>query len=135
MQVFTMSCERLYAKSEDAKNKGYKARDFSYNTGSLRCSGCDGTGVVSLDVQFLPDVNIQCPDCHGSRYSRIAYDVKLTNKAGESVSLPELMDMDINTAVEFCKDMKTVSQKLNTLKQLGLGYLTLGRGNTEPIRR
>ena len=117
---------KLYAKSEDAKNKGYKARDFSYNTGSLRCSGCDGTGVVSLDVQFLPDVNIQCPDCHGSRYSRIAYDVKLINKAGESVSLPELMDMDINTAVEFCKDMKTVSQKLNTLKQLGLGYLTLG---------
>ncbi len=117
---------KLYAKSEDAKNKGYKARNFSYNTGSLRCSGCDGTGVVSLDVQFLPDVNIQCPDCHGSRYSRIAYDVKLTNKAGESVSLPELMDMDINTAVEFCKDMKTVSQKLNTLKQLGLGYLTIG---------
>ena len=117
---------KLYAKSEDAKNKGYKARDFSYNTGSLRCSDCDGTGVVSLDVQFLPDVNIQCPDCHGSRYSRIAYDVKLTNKAGESASLPELMDMDINTAVEFCKDMKTVSQKLNTLKQLGLGYLTLG---------
>ena len=117
---------KLYAKSEDAKNKGYKARDFSYNTGSLRCSGCDGTGVVSLDVQFLPDVNIQCPDCHGSRYSRIAYDVKLTNKVGESASLPELMDMDVNTAVEFCKDMKTVSQKLNTLKQLGLGYLTLG---------
>ena len=117
---------KLYAKSEDAKNKGYKARDFSYNTGSLRCSGCDGTGVVSLDVQFLPDVNIQCPDCHGSRYSRIAYDVKLTNKAGESASLPELMDMDVNTAVEFCKDMKTVSQKLNTLKQLGLGYLTIG---------
>ena len=117
---------KLYAKSEDAKNKGYKARDFSYNTGSLRCSGCDGTGVVSLDVQFLPDVNIQCPDCHGSRYSRIAYDVKLTNKVGESASLPELMDMDVNTAVEFCKDIKTVGQKLNTLKQLGLGYLTLG---------
>ena len=117
---------KLYAKSEDAKNKGYKARDFSYNTGSLRCSDCDGTGVVSLDVQFLPDVNIQCPDCHGSRYSRIAYDVKLTNKVGESASLPELMDMDVNTAVEFCKDIKTVSQKLNTLKQLGLGYLTLG---------
>ena len=117
---------KLYAKSEDAKNKGYKARDFSYNTGSLRCSGCGGTGVVSLDVQFLPDVNIQCPDCHGSRYSRIAYDVKLTNKVGESASLPELMDMDVNTAVEFCKDIKTVSQKLNTLKQLGLGYLTLG---------
>ena len=77
-------------------------------------------------MQFLPDVNIQCPDCHGSRYSSIAYDVNLTNKVGESASLPELMDMDVNTAVEFCKDIKTVSQKLNTLKQLGLGYLTLG---------
>ncbi len=65
------------------RNSGYKASDFSYNTGSLRCPGCDGTGVVSLDVQFLPDVNIPCPDCRGSRYARAAYDVKLTNKAGE----------------------------------------------------
>ena len=80
---------KLYAKSEDAKNKGYKARDFSYNTGSLRCSGCDGTGVVSLDVQFLPDVNIQCPDCHGSRYSRIAYDVKLTSRKCSLLTIME----------------------------------------------
>ena len=77
-------------------------------------------------MQFLPDVNIPCPDCRGSRYAKAAYDVKLTNKAGESVSLPELMDMDVNTALEFCRDMKTVSQKLGILKQLGLGYLTLG---------
>ena len=117
---------KLYAKSADAKEKGYKASDFSYNTGSLRCPGCDGTGVVSLDVQFLPDVNIPCPDCRGSRYARAAYDVKLTNKAGECISLPELMDMDVNSATDFCKDMKTVSQRLNILKQLGLGYLTLG---------
>ena len=117
---------KLYAKSADAKKNGYKASDFSYNTGALRCSGCDGTGVVSLDVQFLPDVNIPCPDCRGSRYARAAYDVKLTNKAGESISLPELMDMDVNSAIEFCADMKTVSQRLNILKQLGLGYLTLG---------
>jgi len=117
---------KLYAKSADAKEKGYKARDFSYNTGRLRCPGCDGTGVISLDVQFLPDVNIPCPDCRGSRYARAAYDVKLTNKAGRSVSLPELMDMDVNSAIDFCKDMKTVSQRLNILKQLGLGYLTLG---------
>ena len=117
---------KLYAKSADAKEKGYKASDFSYNTGSLRCPGCDGTGVVSLDVQFLPDVNIPCPDCRGSRYARAAYDVKLTNKAGKCVSLPELMDMDVNSAIDFCKDMKTVSQRLNILKQLGLGYLTLG---------
>ncbi len=117
---------KLYARSADAKEKGYKASDFSYNTGSLRCPGCDGTGVVSLDVQFLPDVNIPCPDCRGSRYARAAYDVKLTNKAGKCVSLPELMDMDVNSAIDFCKDMKTVSQRLNILKQLGLGYLTLG---------
>lgn len=117
---------KLYAKSADAKSKGYTASDFSYNTGSLRCSGCDGTGIVSLDVQFLPDVNVPCPDCHGSRYSKAAYDVKLENKAGASISLPELMDMDVNSAIDFCKDMKVVSQKLNVLKQLGLGYLTLG---------
>ena len=117
---------KLYAKSEDAKTREYKASDFSYNTGSLRCPGCDGTGVVSLDVQFLPDVDIPCPDCRGSRYARAAYDVKLTNKAGESVSLPELMDMDVNSALTFCKDMKTVCQRLEILRQLGLGYLTLG---------
>ena len=117
---------KLYAKSADAKEKGYKASDFSYNTGSLRCPGCDGTGVINLDVQFLPDVNIPCPDCRGSRYARAAYDVKLTNKAGKCVSLPELMELDVNSAIDFCKDMKTVRQKLGILKQLGLGYLTLG---------
>ena len=117
---------KLYAKSPDAREKDYKASDFSYNTGSLRCPGCDGTGVVSLDVQFLPDVDIPCPDCRGSRYARAAYDVKLTNKAGVSISLPELMDMDVNSAIDFCRDMKTVSQRLNILQQLGLGYLTLG---------
>ena len=117
---------KLYARSADAKEKGYKASDFSYNTGSLRCSGCDGTGVVSLDVQFLPDVNIPCPDCRGSRYAREAYNIKLTNRAGDVRSLPELMDMDVNSAIDFCRNCKTVSQRLNILKQLGLGYLTLG---------
>lgn len=117
---------KLYAKTAAAKEKVYKASDFSYNTGSLRCPNCDGTGVVSLDVQFLPDVNIPCPDCRGSRYAKAAYDVKISNKAGSSVSLPELMDMDINSAIDFCKDMKIVSQRLKILKQLGLGYLTLG---------
>ena len=117
---------KLYAKSPAAKARGYRAGDFSYNTGSLRCPGCDGTGVVSLDVQFLPDVDIPCPDCRGSRYGKAAYAVRLTNKDGASISLPELMDMDVNTALDFCKDMKGVSQKLRILRQLGLGYLTLG---------
>ena len=117
---------KLYAKAPAAKEHGYKASNFSYNTGTLRCPGCDGTGVVNLDVQFLPDVTIPCPDCRGSRYARAAYEVKLTNKAGESASLPELMDMDVNSALEFCRNMKTVRQRLGILKQLGLGYLTLG---------
>ena len=117
---------KLYARSADAKERGYQASDFSYNTGSLRCLGCDGTGEVSLDVQFLPDVNIPCPDCRGSRYARAAYDVKLANKTGKCVSMPELMDMDVASALDFCRDMKTVSQKLGILKRLGLGYLTLG---------
>ena len=117
---------KLFAQSPDARAHGYKASDFSYNTGSLRCAGCDGTGVVSLDVQFLPDVDIPCPDCRGSRYGKAAYGVKLTNRAGVSVSLPELMDMDVNSAIDFCKDMKAVSPKLCILRQLGLGYLTLG---------
>ena len=117
---------KLYAKLPEAKAHEYKAGAFSYNTGSLRCKGCDGTGVVSLDVQFLPDVDIPCPDCRGSRYAKAAYDIRLTNEAGESASLPELMAMDVNTALEFCKNMKGISQKLNVLRQLGLGYLTLG---------
>ena len=117
---------KLFAKSPDAKANGYKAGDFSYNTGSLRCPGCDGTGVVSLDVQFLPDVDIPCPDCRGSRYGKAAYAVKLTNQRGVSVSLPKLMAMDVNTAIDFCEDRKSVNQKLGVLKQLGLGYLTLG---------
>ncbi len=117
---------KLYAKSAAAKERGLKAGDFSYNTGSLRCPGCDGTGIVSLDVQFLPDVNIPCPDCRGSRYAKAAYGIRLTDRAGSSCSLPELMDMDVNSALEFCSEMKSVSQKLKILRQLGLGYLTLG---------
>ena len=117
---------KLYAKSPDAKAHGFKASDFSYNTGNLRCPSCDGTGVVSLDVQFLPDVNIPCPDCRGSRYARAAYDVKLRSKTGQMVSLPELMDMDVSSAIAFCHDMKTVCQRLQVLEHLGLGYLTLG---------
>ena len=117
---------KLYARSPEAKERGYRAGDFSYNTGSLRCPGCDGTGEVSLDVQFLPDVNIPCPDCRGSRYAKAAYGVKLTNREGRTASLPELMDMDVNSALDFCKDRKAVYQRLSILKQLGLGYLTLG---------
>ena len=117
---------KRYAKAQTSRERGYKAGDFSYNTGSLRCPVCDGTGQVNLDVQFLPDVNIPCPDCRGSRYGRDAYGVKLTGSGGASASLPELMAMDVNSAAEFCRDMQSVRQRLETLRRLGLGYLTLG---------
>ena len=117
---------KLYARTADAKHHGYKAGDFSYNTGDLRCPICDGTGAISLDVQFLPDVDIPCPECRGSRYAKAAYAVRHTNKRNETRSLPELMDMDVNSALEFCHDMKTVFPKLEVLQSLGLGYLTLG---------
>ncbi|MBP3730387.1 MAG: hypothetical protein J6I40_02815 [Mailhella sp.] len=117
---------KIYAKTKDAKDRGKKASAFSYNTGELRCPVCDGTGSVSLDVQFLPDVDIPCPECRGSRYAKEAWTICYENKDGMSRSLPEVMDMDVNTALEFCKDMKVIHGRLEVLKNLGLGYLTLG---------
>lgn len=117
---------RTYARTADAKELGLKAGDFSYNTGSLRCPVCDGTGTISLDVQFLPDVDIPCPECRGSRYRKQANQVRYKNKQGEERSLPELMNMDVNEAVVFCQNLNSVRPKLETLRDLGLGYLTLG---------
>ena len=112
---------KVFARTADAKTLGYKAGDFSYNTGKLRCPVCDGTGIINLDVQFLPDVEIPCPECRGSRYSREAQLVR----HGEH-TLPDWMDMDVNTALEACDGMKLIRQRLQVLKELGLGYLTLG---------
>ena len=115
-----------FARTPDAKKADLKAGDFSYNTGKLRCPVCDGTGIISLDVQFLPDVDIPCPECRGSRYAKTAESIKYQNKEGNIYSLPELMSMDIHTALEACGDLKTVRQRLQVLEDLGLGYLTLG---------
>lgn len=117
---------KIFARTTDAKAQGYKAGDFSYNTGRLRCPVCDGTGVISLDVQFLPDVEIPCPTCRGSRYAREADGVRLTDKQGRTTTLPQLMDCDVHTALDLCKDLKLVRQRLQVLQDLGLGYLTLG---------
>ena len=117
---------KIFARTPDAKAQGYKAGDFSYNTGRLRCPVCDGTGVISLDVQFLPDVEIPCPTCRGSRYAREADGVRLTDKQGRTTTLPQLMDCDVHTALDLCKDLKLVRQRLQVLQDLGLGYLTLG---------
>ena len=120
---------KIFARTADAKELGYKAGDFSYNTGKLRCPVCDGTGVINLDVQFLPDVKITCPQCRGSRYLKDAKKIKYINKkdkSGRSWSLPELMEMNVSTALNACANLKSVRQKLQVLEDLGLGYLTLG---------
>ena len=117
---------KIYARSPEAKALGYRAGDFSYNTGKLRCPVCDGTGSISLDVQFLPDVDIPCPECRGSRYGKDAGRVRLKTRSGAEFSLPELMDMDIHTALDACAGWKVVHQRLQVLEDLGLGYLTLG---------
>jgi hypothetical protein len=117
---------KIYARTPQAKERGCKAGDFSYNTGCLRCPVCDGTGVISLDVQFLPDVDIPCPACRGARYGKEAASIRYTNKAGQAYSLPELMGMDVRTALQACRDLKLVRQRLQVLEDLGLGYLTLG---------
>lgn len=117
---------KIFGRSADAKAQALKAGDFSYNTGSLRCPVCDGTGTVSLDVQFLPDVDIPCPECKGSRYSKKAWTVRIPGSSGHELSLPELMDDDVEVAMEECSAHKNVASRLTTLHNLGLGYLTLG---------
>ena len=117
---------KVYARCKDAKEKGYKAGDFSYNTGKLRCPVCDGTGSISLDVQFLPDVDIPCPECSGSRYAKEAYGIKRVRKDGKEISLPQMMERSIDEALPLCDDLKNVSGRLEVLHDLGLGYLTLG---------
>ena len=117
---------KAYARTPDAKAKGFRASDFSYNTGKLRCPACDGTGVVSLDVQFLPDVDVPCPDCGGSRYGKEAWSVMRVRKDSSGVSLPKLMACSVDEAMAECDDLKTVHGRLQVLHDLGLGYLTLG---------
>ena len=117
---------KVFAKTKDAKDRGYKAGDFSYNTGKLRCPVCDGTGVISLDVQFLPDVDIPCPGCRGSRYGKEAENIFYYKNPDERYSMTELMSMDVHRALEACGELKIVRQRLQILEDLGLGYLTLG---------
>lgn len=117
---------KVYARTADAKAHHYKAGDFSYNTGELRCPTCDGTGEISLDVQFLPDVQIPCPECRGSRYRKEAYDIRRRAKDGKEYSLPELMNMSVDQVLNALGGLKLLQQRLQVLHDLGLGYLTLG---------
>ncbi|TPF91749.1 excinuclease ABC subunit A [Bifidobacterium sp. UTBIF-78] len=144
---------RAFARTDEAKAAGYKAGDFSYNTGRLRCPTCDGTGSISLDVQFLPDVTIACPDCRESRYAPEASLIHRPVKEGKgtastelgitaeqesmagrgsadaplhSLTLPQLMAMSVDEALAVTADMRKIHARLTTLHDLGLGYLTLG---------
>ena len=117
---------RAFARTDEAKAVGLKAGDFSYNTGSLRCPTCDGTGSISLDVQFLPDVDIECPDCRGSRYAEAAWRIHRGCDGGALFTLPQLMELSVDEALDACLGIKKVSTRLQTLHDLGLGYLTLG---------
>ena len=117
---------RAFARTDEAKVAGLKAGDFSYNTGSLRCPTCDGTGSISLDVQFLPDVDIECPDCRGSRYAEAAWHIHRGCDGGALFTLPQLMELSVDEALDACLGIKKVSTRLQTLHDLGLGYLTLG---------
>lgn len=127
---------RAFAKTPDARERGLRAGDFSYNTGSLRCPACDGTGVISLDVQFLPDVQITCPDCRGSRYAAAAWEVRRATGRGvagkgDGVSLPQLMELTVDQALERLGGLRSVSRRLQALSDIGLGYLTLGEATPE----
>ncbi len=117
---------RAFARTLEAKVAGYKAGAFSYNTGTLRCPTCDGTGSISLDVQFLPDVEIVCPACRGSRYADAASHIHREGKDGSLLTLPQLMDMSVDEALDATVGLKKVQARLQTLHDLGLGYLTLG---------
>ena len=117
---------RAFAKTSGAHKKNLKPGAFSYNTGKLRCSTCDGTGTISLDVQFLPDVDVTCPDCHGTRYAQTADDIRLVCADSVARSLPELMLLSVDEMMPLLDFLRPVRSKLATLHELGLGYLTLG---------
>lgn len=121
---------RAFAATPEAKKSGHKAGDFSYNTGKLRCPTCDGTGSISLDVQFLPDVEIECPDCHGSRYGKEADQITLPAKSEDGtdvrLSIAQVLALTVDQALEQLPDIKGVTHKLQVLHNIGLGYLTLG---------
>ena len=107
---------KLYGKISN-----YTASDFSYNTGKLKCKTCDGTGVISMDVQFLPDIEMTCNSCDGTRYSDDVDEICYNN-----YSIKDVMKLTINEAVEVFKDNKKIREKLQVLVDLGIGYLTLG---------
>jgi len=122
--VFT-DIRKLFELTPDAKIRGYKAGRFSFNVKGGRCETCKGGGVQVIEMNFLPDVYVKCPDCFGRRYNRETLEVKYKGK-----NISEGLDMTINQAVKFFESIPQIHQKLKTLQDVGLGYITLGQQST-----
>ncbi len=115
----------LFAKQPEAELRGYKAGRFSFNVKGGRCETCQGDGVNKIEMHFLPDVYVTCPTCHGKRYNREALEVKYKGK-----DIAEVLDMTIDEAVEFFENIPTITPKLKTIQEVGLGYIKLGQPAT-----
>lgn len=122
--VFT-DIRKLFELTPDAKIRGYKAGRFSFNVKGGRCETCKGAGLQTIEMNFLPDVYVKCPDCYGRRYNRETLEVKFKGK-----NISEVLDMTINQAVEFFESIPQIFQKIKTLQDVGLGYITLGQAST-----
>lgn len=116
---------KLFEQTTEAKIRGYKAGRFSFNVKGGRCEGCQGAGVKTIEMNFLPDVYILCNDCNGKRYNRETLDVKYKGK-----SISDVLNLTINQAVDFFENVPAILQKLKTLKEVGLGYVRLGQPST-----
>ena len=115
----------LFAKQPEAEIRGYKAGRFSFNVKGGRCENCQGDGMNKIEMHFLPDVYVTCPACHGKRYNREALEIKYKGK-----DISQVLDMTIDEAVEFFKNIPAIASKLRTIQEVGLGYIKLGQPAT-----
>ena len=115
----------LFAKTNEAKIRGYKKGRFSFNVKGGRCEACSGDGIIKIEMHFLPDVYVPCEVCHGTRYNSETLEVHYKEK-----NIAQVLDMTVNDAVEFFKHIPKIERKLQTIKDVGLGYVTLGQPAT-----
>jgi excinuclease ABC subunit A len=115
----------LFAKTNEAKIRGYKKGRFSFNVKGGRCEACSGDGIIKIEMHFLPDVYVPCEVCHGTRYNSETLEVHYKDK-----NIAEILDMTVNDAVEFFAPIPKIARKLQTIKDVGLGYVTLGQPAT-----
>lgn len=122
--VFTQIRE-LFAGTPEANIRGYKPGRFSFNVKGGRCEHCQGDGVIKIEMHFLPDVYIQCPECHGKRYNREALEITYKGK-----TISDVLDMTVEQACEFFANIPAIARKLTTINEVGLGYIKLGQPAT-----